>query len=30
VECILINPEHGETQSQLILKYEALMTDKDA
>ncbi len=30
VECIIVNPEHEETQSQLMLKYQALMTDKNA
>ena len=30
VECIIINPEHEETPSQLMLKYETLMTDKNA
>jgi ferredoxin len=27
VECIVVNPEHKETQSQLMLKYKALMAD---
>ena len=30
VECIIVNPEYEETQSQLMLKYKALMNDKGA
>lgn len=29
VECIIVNPAHEETQPQLMLKYQALMADKD-
>ena len=30
VECIIVSPDHEESEEQLMLKYEALMTAQDA